>query len=123
MKKVNKEDRMIELLEELVKWMKVTSIPKVKELLLGILESPEERVAYQFSNGKKTVREVAKQANVGTGTISRWWKKWEKVAIADSISAPRGKRAKRVFSLQDFGIDVPELTVANTDEDSGEEET
>lgn len=50
---MSKEDRMIELLEELVKWTKVTSIPKVKELLMGILESLEEMIAYQSSDGRK----------------------------------------------------------------------
>jgi len=106
---MSKEDRMIELLEKLVKWTKVNSIPKVRDLLLGILESPEERVAYQFSDGRKTIREVAKLANVGTGTVSKWWKNWERAAITEPVSTKRGKRAKRVFSLDDFGIEVPKI--------------
>lgn len=106
---MSKEDRMIELLDELVKWTKVTSIPKVKELLLEILASPEERIAYQSSDGEKTCAHVAKQANSATGTISGWWKKWIKAGIAEPISVRRGTRAKRVFSLYDFGIEVPDI--------------
>lgn len=71
---MSREDRMIELLEELVKWTKTTSIPQVKKLLLEVLSSTEEKLAYQLSNGKRTIREVAKQANVGVSTLSRWWK-------------------------------------------------
>ena len=45
--KISKKDRTIELLEELVKWTKVTSIPHVRALLLDILETAEEKIAYQ----------------------------------------------------------------------------
>jgi hypothetical protein len=113
---VSKEDRMIELLEELVKWTRVTSFPKVKELLIGILTSPEEKVAYQSSDGGKTSREVADIANVSQFTISKWWKAWIKAGIAESISVQRGERAKRIFSLDDFGIEVPVTKEAPVEE-------
>jgi len=107
-KEVSK-DRMTELLEELVKWTKVTSIPKVKELLLEVLASPEEKAAYQSSDGKKSVRELARQVNMGSVTIARWWKKWMKAGIAEPLSVKGGKRAVRSFSLEDFDIEIPEL--------------
>jgi len=104
---VSKEDeKIVSLLEELVKWARVTSIPHVKKLLTEILVSTEERIAYQSSNGKKTSRQVAKQAAVSQKTVSLWWKKWIKAGIAEPISARRGKRAKRLFSLDDFGINI-----------------
>lgn len=102
---MSKEDRMIELLEELVKWTRVTSIPHVKKLLLEILTSPEERIAYQSSNGEGS-KEVAKLANMSHVTVTSWWKKWVKAGIAEPLSVKGGKRAKRVFSLEDFGIEV-----------------
>jgi len=114
---MSKEDRMIELLEELVKWTRVTGIPHVKKLLLDVLTSPEERVAYQSSNGEGS-KEVAKLANVSHVTITSWWKKWIKAAIAEPLSVKGGKRAKRVFSLEDFGIDVP--TIDRTRKEEGE---
>lgn len=115
---MSKEDQIVELLEELVRWTRVTSFPKVKDLLNGILTCPEEKVAYQSSDGEKTLREVAEMANVGTSTISRWWKAWIKAGIAESISVQRGERAKRIFSLDDFGIEVPVIREA-TAQDSG----
>jgi hypothetical protein len=119
---VSKEDRMIELLEELVKWIKVTSIPRVKELLLKILESPEERVAYQSSDGERTARSVGDIANVGHYKIADWWKTWIKAGIAEPVSVQRGERAKRIFSLDDFGIEVPVIEVATAEERRGGEE-
>jgi hypothetical protein len=105
-KQVSKEDKIIELLEELVKWVKVTSITKVKEVLIGVLKSPEEIVAYQSSDGRAS-GEVSKEANVSYVTVTLWWKNWIKAGIAEPISARGGQRAKRVFSLDDFGIEVP----------------
>jgi len=107
---MNREDRMIELLEELVKWTKVTNIPHVKNLLKEVLVTPEEKIAYEKSDGKKTVRQVAKQVNVGKSTISGWWKNWIMAGIAKPISAKGGgQRAKKLFSLKAFGIKVPKL--------------
>lgn len=117
---MSKEDRMIELLEELVKWIKVTSIPTVKELLLKILESPEERVAYQSSDGERTTRSVGDIANVGHYKIADWWRAWIKAGIAEPVSVQRGERAKRIFSLDDFGIEVPVIEVATAQERGAE---
>lgn len=71
---MNQNDRIIELLEELVKWTRVTSIPYVKKLLLEILPTLEEKIAYQLSDGKRNSREVADQANISHPTIAKWWK-------------------------------------------------
>jgi len=117
---MSKEDRMIQLLEELVKWTRVTSIPKVKELLMNILESPEERIAYQSSDGERSSREVADQANVSQFTVAKWWKKWIKAGIAEPVSVRRGERAMRIFVLNDFGIEVSAIEEA-TKENKGEE--
>jgi len=105
---MSKEDRMVELFEELVRWTRVTSIPQVKKLLEEILPSPEEKVAYESSDGKSS-QEVAKLANISYATVTVWWKKWIKAGIAEAISAKGGQRAKRIFSLTDFGIEIPEL--------------
>jgi len=106
---MNYDERIVQLLEELVNWTRVSSIPRVKELLLEILASPEERIAYEISDGKKTITQVANQANAATGTISGWWKKWIKAGIAEPVSVRGGTRARRIFSLDDFGIEVPKI--------------
>jgi hypothetical protein len=107
---MSKEDKMVELLEELVRWTKVTGIPKVKVLLEEILQSPEERIAYEASIESRTQGEIAKLANVSQVTISNYGKKWIKNGIAKSISARGGQRAIKLFSLEDFGIEVPRTT-------------
>ena len=117
------EDRVIELLEELVKWTKVTSIPKVKALLEELVKSPEEKIAYSLSNGKRTTREIAVSANAGKDAISKWWRKWTRAGIAEPISAPGGgNRARSVFSLEDFGIESPDIHALPKDKSNVEEE-
>lgn len=103
----DKQDRMIELLEELVNWTKVTNIPQVKKLLLDLLPSNEHKIAYHNSNGDSS-REVAEVAGASHTDVARWWKIWVRAGIAEPLSVQRGERAKRVFSLEDFGIEMPQ---------------
>jgi hypothetical protein len=97
---------IIEILREILKWIKVTSIPHVKKLLLELLPSDEEKLAYQYSDGR-TSQEVSRLAGVSYITITRWWKTWIRAGITEAIGVKGGERARRVFSLEDFGIEVP----------------
>lgn len=106
--KKDKQDRMIELFEEMLRWIKVASIPQVKKLLLDILPSDREKIAYHFSDGRRGSQEVAKFVDVNYVTVTIWWKKWARAGIAEMVSVKGGQRAKRSFSLEDFGIEVPE---------------
>ncbi len=100
------QKRMVELLEEIAKWTKVTSIPRVKDLLQEVLSSDNEKIAYHVSDGLDS-RSVGRLAGVGASTIARWWKVWLRAGIAKAIPVKGGERAKRIFSLEDFGIGVP----------------
>jgi hypothetical protein len=113
--KKDKQDITIEILEEMLKWIKVTSIPQVKKLLLDILPSDKERIAYHFSDGEHGSQEVAQFAGVSFGTITRWWKTWIRAGIAESVGAKGGERARRVFSLEDFGMEMPEAKGIKTE--------
>lgn len=117
--KKDKQDRIIELLEEMLKWTKVTSIPHVKTLLSEILPSDKEKVAYHYSDGRGS-QEVAKFAKVGFATITKWWKVWARAGIAELVSVKGGERAKRIFSLEDFGIVVPQLEEVKPEKKEGE---
>lgn len=102
----DKTGRVVEILEEILKWTKVTSIPHVKKLLLEILPSDREKIAYRYSDGRGS-KAVAKFAGVNFSTVTIWWKKWTRAGIAETIGVKGGERARRIFSLEDFGIEVP----------------
>ena len=102
----DRKDKVVEVLEEILKWIKVTSIPQVKQLLLDTLPSDKEKVAYYYSDGQDS-RAVSTASGVPFTTVTRWWKRWIRSGIAEPVGAKRGDRAKRIFSLEDFGIEVP----------------
>ncbi len=99
------QERVIQLLEEVLKWTKVTSIPGVRLTLEEVLASNEERTAYQNSTGK-TSREVGALVGVGHTTISRWWKRWYRTGLGEMQSVRGGNRFIRSFNLEDFGLEV-----------------
>jgi hypothetical protein len=103
---ISDEKRMVELLEEILKWNKVASIPRVRELLLDTLKTPEQKLAYQLSDGRNRT-EVAALSNAGSSTVGEWWELWYKIGIADRKAVQGGFRAVRSFSLEDFGIETP----------------
>lgn len=107
------QDRVVELLEELVKWTRVTSIPDVKKLLVETLQKDTDRLAYHSSDEKRTSREVGAIVALGKTAITKRWKSWIRLGIAEPVSAGRGVRAKSLFSLVDFGIDMSVLEEEN----------
>lgn len=106
--KADKQDKIIELLGEILKWTKITSIPHVKTLLQEILPSEKEKIAYHYTDGRSS-REIAKLADVSLSTVANWWKTWAKVGIVELVNVRRGKRAKRIFSLEEFDIKIPKI--------------
>ncbi len=105
----NLEERTLDVLEEILKWTKVTSIPHVKKTLESVLSSDDERRAYHHSTGD-TSRKVADLAGVSHGTIARWWKKWHRSGLGEMRRVRGGSRFVRSFDLEDFGIPVPSLS-------------
>lgn len=102
-------ERTLSVLEEILKWTRVTAIPKVKEILLAMLPTDEEKVAYHCSTGRNS-RRVAKKTGVDHTTIARWWKKWYRARLGEIQPVKGGgSRFVRSFSLENFGIEVPSL--------------
>lgn len=97
----------LDVLREILKWTKVTSIPHVKKLLEETLESDQEKLAYHLSTGL-TTREISSQVGKDFSTIANWWDRWNKLGIVEKISVKGGgERGVRSFDLRDFGIAIP----------------
>lgn len=102
-----KLDRIIGLLEEILKWTRFEGNQRVKEILLDELDTDAKKIAYELSDGRSSP-EIAKVAGVTGKTIGDWWKKWAKRGLAEVH--PRYKvRFRKVFSLGDFGIEIPKV--------------
>jgi hypothetical protein len=115
------QQKMVELLKEILKWTKISSLPHVRQLLLELLPEDDNKVAYHLSDGRGS-EDIAKFTGVSSSTIKRWWKIWIKAGIAGPIGVQRGDRAHRAFSLEDFGIAVPAIKTDSTKKEEVTEE-
>ena len=71
---------------------KLISIELVK-IMKSRFKSEEEKLVFILTDGKNGTREIAKMANMNKDSISRLWKKWEKIGIVKK----EGKRYKRTI--------------------------
>ena len=108
-----KDDRIIEVLEELLKWTKVTAIPTVGEVLAASLPTDQAKLAYFYSDGRSS-REVAQASGCAPSSIVTYWKKWSRNGIVKPVAVQRGDRYKKVFDPTDFGIEIPKATTTPT---------
>lgn len=102
----NKLETIAGILNEILRWIRVKSKPLVREILMKELQEESDKIAYEQSDGEKTSRGVAEIAGIGKDAITSRWKKWIELGIAEPKSVRGGIRAKTIFSLEDFGIEV-----------------
>ena len=108
---MSENQRMIELLEELVKWKRFEGSQLAKKILRDILSKDAEKIVYQQSDGK-TSREIAALAGVSDFSVRNYWKRWNVEGLVIPSNKFKG-RYERVFSLEDFGIEVPATKVSS----------
>lgn len=100
--------RVEQLLEELVRWTKASAYAQVRETLLRALDSPNKLRVYALTDGKRTTRQIGRESGVNIRYVSEYWQAWEAIGILERVPGTRARR-RAVFSLEDFGIEVPGL--------------
>jgi len=114
-------EEAVKLLQEILKWTRFEGLQRVKTLLASLLEKDVDKIVYQNSDGRPSV-EIAKLAGVSHQTVVNYWKKWAKLGIVEPFSARGGTRYRRVFSLEDFGIDLPKTALPNPRSDGDKDD-
>lgn len=104
-----KTDKMIELLEEILKWVRLEGTQRAKDTLAGLLKTDAEKRVYENSDGR-TSREIAQVVGTSHVTVINYWKKWARYGIVREKGSRGGTRFVKVFSLADFGIEVPRIS-------------
>jgi len=98
-----------QILREILEWIKVSSIKNVKQILEDNLNSDTKKLIYHYSDGIRGTQDFEKVAMVKRiATISNCWKEWKRLGILEGVSVKGGERGKKIFSLGDFGIEIPE---------------
>ena len=103
-------DEQTQLLREILKWIRFAGMKEVKVVLSSTLDSETKIVIYHLSDGDKGSREIAEASGVSDWTVRNYWKSWARFGIVEPIKVGRGERYKKAFELEDFGIEVPQLT-------------
>ncbi len=107
---MSENQRIIELLEELAKWKRFEGAQLAKKILRDILSKDTEKIVYQYSDGRGT-KEIADLAGISDFSVRSYWKKWNVEGLVIP-SKKREGRYERVFSLEDFGIEIPATKVS-----------
>ncbi|MCW4004986.1 MAG: hypothetical protein NWF04_00095 [Candidatus Bathyarchaeota archaeon] len=97
-------------INELLKWTRFAGMQQLKNILAQEIGDDEVAAcAYEFSNGTRGTREVAKLAGIRShNTVALYWRKWSKMGIVEPSTAYQG-RCQRICSLEEVGLSVPKL--------------
>jgi hypothetical protein len=112
---------IIRLLRELVRWSKFEVIPKLRTVLEQNLPSDKEKKIYELSDGERSTRDIAKLSGVSHQTIANYWEKWSKLGIVDTTETKEG-RYRRICSLEQVGLEVPEVKVTEIEQGQEKQE-
>lgn len=94
-------------LGQLLKWARFAGMQQLRSILTSILTNDTQMLIYEYSNGKRSTREIAKVAGVGSNqTVVNYWKKWSSLGIVEQSPKYQG-RFQRICSLEEVGLTIP----------------
>jgi len=105
------EQKMLDTLKEIHKWIKFSGWTNVKGILLDTLDEPEKLVAYSLTTGENGLDFIAGKIGKSRKVIQNYWASWQKIGIVESISVRGGSRARALFDLGELGIEIPEIII------------
>lgn len=95
-------------LREILTWLKLSNLDRIREILLKELNTSERMMIYDLTDGKRTQQEISKMTNVSRRMISYYWQKWYGLGILTQDSKREG-RMKKLLSLDEVGISSPNI--------------
>lgn len=101
-------DRIVELLEEIVKWVRVMGLGQVKTTLPVALNTEKKALVYHLSDGKNSSVNIASLTGINQPRVTEFWKEWTSLGLGEQIPAKGGSRFKKSFDLKMFDIPVPD---------------
>ena len=97
-------------LKEVGKWVRFQNVPRLRDLLVKELDSPQKKMAFELTDGEHSRRDIAKELEISDDTVRSWWDKWFQLAIVGESETRKG-RPEKIVSLGEIGIEVPKLKV------------
>jgi hypothetical protein len=93
------------ILVEILKWMKFTGMEKLRKSIDDSMETDLKKLVYELSDGRSSP-EIEQETGVDDSTIRDYWKEWAYLGLVE-IHPDYKKRYRKLFSLGEFGIEVP----------------
>jgi hypothetical protein len=109
-------ERIIELLQEMLKWVKFAGAREVRTVLMNILDTEQKRLIYHLSDGERGSVEIGKTVNASDSTVRRCWDSWMRLGIVEPLSVRGGIRYKKSFEMEDFGFIIPQIKAEKKDD-------
>lgn len=113
-------DLILAELREQTKWLRLAGFQLLRSELSHLLRTDKQRAVYELSDGQRTVRDVAKLAGVGVGSVSRLWSVWIAAGVCTESQLASG-RAQHLAPLSQLGLDSS-LTQASREPGVAEDE-
>lgn len=102
---MNNDQEIKDILREILKWTKFQGMQKAKQVLKATLDNDKKKLVYELSDGRSSSA-IAETVEVSDQTVRNYWKEWTALGIAE-IHPDYKRRSRRVFSLEEVGIEVP----------------
>lgn len=103
-------------MDEIIMWLKCGLQEDLCEALAAVFESNEQKIAFEFSDGR-TAKEIGEIIGKTGRAVQYWWEDWERKGFVTGRT-----NKKKCFSLKDFGIEVPPLRKLEKEERGKEKE-
>lgn len=105
------EDTNTAIFHEILKWVRIQGISQAKAVLNDALKTDRDKIVFEYSDGERSSAEIGKLVGISQSTVQRYWAKWATLGVVDPVAVKGGTRYKKTFSLETFGIEIPETTI------------
>lgn len=98
-------------LREMKFWLKLSSLPILRRVLLENVRDDVDKLVYELSDGVRSTREIARELKkigkeMSHATVANMWRKWAIYGLVEPSERFQG-RYSRIISLESVGIKIP----------------
>jgi len=110
-KDVNLLKQIRDELREMKFWLKLSSLPTLRRVLLENIRDDVDKWVYELSDGVRSTREIAHELKkmgkeISHTTVANMWRKWAIYGLVETSERFQG-RYRRTISLESVGIQIP----------------
>lgn len=120
-------DEVIEVLQDIRRWLKIIGLQEAKPLLTDALSSEDEeeqkelRIIYHLTDGEHSTRDIASRISYSRFYISSRYSEWSNMGLIERDSP--NSSYHHIVSLEEAGIEVPDIPDPEDSSEGDDEES